>query len=355
MKKNRIRLTELELHKVINESVYKVLNEISCGGVSKQRNPYDNWDGGFGDNWSDEQWSEYEKKRAEKYKDMPDRDYFNESKGFANKEQSKMMDWKKKRTDVFYDKEGKPISKKYTPRDKDGIPKPIKVRESQLHQIVKESVEQIMNEAYSDAQYAHLAGQAHGALNSFGGRLKGIFNPKWKERKERQMRQFANQAVGDNYGYRNSSTKGGDYNGGSASYRMPNHNYTWSNGGQADYIDNSFNQKNRKSPFEMKRNQSYITVDDPSNPFSKRSYRTMANDGDVYSSDETRSIANQHADNKEWDKYDEMTNLKDSNSMLNRAFRQGQRARKGEIYRTHGGETYTNGTGTSSGAFKRLK
>ena len=128
MNKNRIRLTESQLHKAIKESVYKVLNEISCGGTSKQGNPYDNWDGGFGDNWSDEQWSEYEKKRAEKYKDMPNRDYFNESKGFANKEQSKMMDWKKKRTDVFYDKEGKPISKKYTPRDKDGIPKPTKVR-----------------------------------------------------------------------------------------------------------------------------------------------------------------------------------------------------------------------------------
>ena len=80
----------------------------------------------------------------------------------------------------------------------------------------------------------------------------------------------------------------------------------------------------------------------------------MANDGDVYSRDETRSIAYQHADNKEWDKYDEMTNLKDSNSMLNRAFRQGQRARKGETYRTPGG-TYTNGTGTSSGVFKSLK
>ena len=57
MNKNRIRLTESQLHKAIKESVYKVLNEISCGGTSKQGNHYDNWDGGFGDNWSDEQWS----------------------------------------------------------------------------------------------------------------------------------------------------------------------------------------------------------------------------------------------------------------------------------------------------------
>ena len=180
MNKNRIRLTESQLHKAIKESVYKVLNEISCGGTSKQGNPYDNWDGGFGDNWSDEQWSEYEKKRAEKYKDMPNRDYFNESKGFANKEQSKMMDWKKKRTDVFYDKEGKPISKKYTPRDKDGIPKPIKVRESQLRNIIKESINIVLQEAYNSVQYANLAGQANGALNSFGGKVKGFFNPQWK-------------------------------------------------------------------------------------------------------------------------------------------------------------------------------
>ena len=40
----------------------------------------------------------------------------------------------------------------------------VRVSEAQLHQIVKESVEKIVNEAYSDAQYAHLAGQANGAL-----------------------------------------------------------------------------------------------------------------------------------------------------------------------------------------------
>ena len=169
MNKNRIRLTESQLHKAIKESVYKVLNEISCGGTSKQGNPYDNWDGGFGDNWSDEQWSEYEKKRAEKYKDMPNRDYFNESKGFANKEQSKMMDWKKKRTDVFYDKEGKPISKKYTPRDKDGIPKPIKVRESQLHNIVKESINKVLQEGW------------------FGNVIDTVFNGGKKQEQERQQ------------------------------------------------------------------------------------------------------------------------------------------------------------------------
>ena len=230
----------------------------------------------------------------------------------------------------------------------------VRVSEAQLHQIIRETVETVINEAYSDAQYAHLAGQANGALKSFGGRLKGMFNPKWKNRKERQMRNFANQATNQNFDYEKSSTKGGDHNDGNAAYRMPDHNYTWSNGGQVDYIANSFNQKNSKSPFEMKRQQSYVTVDDPSKPNSGRSYRAMANDGDVYSRGETKGIANQHADKKEWDRYSEMEKLRDSNSMLNNAFQQGQQARKGKTYKTGGG-TYNNGTGTSSSSFKRLK
>jgi hypothetical protein len=62
-----------------------------------------------------------------------------------------------------------------------------------------------------------------------------------------------------------------------------------------------------------------------------------------------------HADRGEWDKFDAMWKLADSNSMLNRAFRQGQKARKGRTHKTFGGETYTDGTGTNSDAFKRLK
>ena len=232
----------------------------------------------------------------------------------------------------------------------------IRMSEAQLRQIVKESVEQVLSEAYSDAQYAHLAGQANGALNSFGGKLKGMFNPKWKSRKERQMRQFANQATHDNPGYERSSTKGGDNNDGGNTYEMPEHNYTWSNGGQADYIANNFNPQNQESPFEMKRTQRYVTVDDPSNIFSKRSSRAMANDGDVYSRGETRDMSKKYADNNEWDKVDAIDKLRDSNSRLNRAFNKGKEARNGGTYGGYNGTpTYKNGTGTQSGAFKRLK
>lgn len=221
------------------------------------------------------------------------------------------------------------------------------MREAQLHQIIRESVATVINEAYSDAQYAHLAGQANGALNSFGGRLKGMFNPKWKNRKERQMRNFANQATNQNLGYEKSSTRGGDHNDGYAAYRMPGDNYQFNKGGQADYISNRFNQKNSKSPFEMTRHHAYITADG--------SYRAMDNNNDVYSMGKTQNIAKQHADNNEWDKYDQMQNLRDSNAMLNTAFQRGQQARKGKTYKTAGGGTYTNGTGTSSSAFKSLK
>jgi hypothetical protein len=54
---------------------------------------------------------------------------------------------------------------------------------------------------------------------------------------------------------------------------------------------------------------------------------------------------------KMYNAYDELAN---QNYGLNRAFQLGQKARKNHKYNTIGG-TYTNGTGTSSEAFKRLK
>ena len=81
----------------------------------------------------------------------------------------------------------------------------------------------------------------------------------------------------------------------------------------------------------------------------------MPNNGNVYSHDEMRDMSSKYADNGEWDKVDGIDNLKSSNRIMNRAFDKGKRARKGETYRTGGGEIYTNGTGTNSSAFKSLK
>ena len=119
-------------------------------------------------------------------------------------------------------------------------------------------------------------------------------------------------------------------------------------------VKQTINQKNNESPFEMKRQQRYVTVDDPSNPISSRSYRYMANNGDVYSSGETSSISKQHLDKNELDKSNEIERLRYSNHDLNREFKRGQQARKGKPIKTLGG-TYTTGTGTSSDYFKSLK
>ena len=227
----------------------------------------------------------------------------------------------------------------------------VRVSEAQLHQIVKESVEQALSEAYSDAQYAHLAGQASGALNSFGGKLKGVFNPKWKARKERQMRKFANQATGDGYAYGNSSTKGGDNNYGRNTVNMPTNDYTYEYGGTRDYLENNFNAKNKENPFEMQRSQRYVQ------PKFNGSSKPLSHNGEVYSRKDVRDMRDyygQNNQNYDRDKFNKFDDVMHGNSQLNSAFQQGQNARKGYTYKTLNG-TYTNGTGTSSGAFKRLK
>ena len=126
----------------------------------------------------------------------------------------------------------------------------IRLTESDLHRIINESVNSILNEAFSDSQYAHLAGQANGALNSFGGKVKGFFNPKWKQRKKRQEKLFANQAVGDPF-RKYSSTSDGDNNYGSKIAKMPGYNYDYHNGGTYDALGNSYNGND----FDVSRSQ----------------------------------------------------------------------------------------------------
>ena len=225
-----------------------------------------------------------------------------------------------------------------------------RLTESDLHRIVRESVKRVLDEAYSDAQYAHLAGQANGALNSFGGRLKGMFNPQWKKRKERQMNKFADQATHD-YTYRYSSTKGGDNNFGNY-VELPGHNGSFSNGGTFDYISNDFNRTgNGNKPFELKRTNYYERVGQD----GKSEYQDLSHNGETYSRKEfsdLRDSAYPKMNKRQRNAWDDVS---DGNGTLNRAFEQGQEARKGRTIRTFGGDTYTNGTGTSSDAFKRLK
>lgn len=225
----------------------------------------------------------------------------------------------------------------------------IRLTENDLHRIVKESVNNVLNEAYSDMQYAHLAGQANGALNSFGGRLKGLFNPKWRKRKERQMELFGNQAAHGNFGYGNSSTKGGENNNGRKNALLPG------NGGNVtNAISNDFNPNNTKSPYEItKKHYQAMTKPDRVTPDiqylsghgTKFSRNDVGNMADTYSADLKRN----------WNKWDEFNDVRMANADLNDAFKSGQNARKGKPINFMNGNSYENGTGTGSEYFKSLK
>jgi hypothetical protein len=75
----------------------------------------------------------------------------------------------------------------------------VRLTENDIKSIVAEAVIEYLNEALTGDQYAHLAGQADGAMSTLGGKIKGILNPAWKKRKERQRREFGRAAV-DKYG-----------------------------------------------------------------------------------------------------------------------------------------------------------
>lgn len=225
----------------------------------------------------------------------------------------------------------------------------VKLNEEQLHQIVKETVQRVLNEAYSDAQYAHLAGQANGALNSPLGKVRGFFDKGWKNRKERQMDKFARRATGQR-GDDNQSTKGGGHNFGRTSIDLPGSNGGY-NQGKRDYIGNHYNTKNKENPFEIQRYNYEHGYDINGN----RYHRNLPHDKEVLSKQEVLDMAKERSKAEDYDKWQEYLDLSRGNSQLNNAYRQGQNARKGGTYKNYRGEKFTNDTGTGSDMFKRLK
>lgn len=212
----------------------------------------------------------------------------------------------------------------------------LRLTERELENLISESVKRVLNEAYSDAQYANLAGQANGALTSFGGRLKGLFNPKWKARKQRQMKDFANQATGNNNNP-HSSTNDGENNYGRNKMIMPAHNYNDEDNGIIDYVANDFNKNNKKSPFELKRNTYAV-----SNVRDGKEFIGLSPNGETFTPNdlEDRQKFN-FKRNPEMRK--QFLDTVKGNSQLNNAFKQGKKARK------------KNATGTRSQYFKSLK
>ena len=193
------------------------------------------------------------------------------------------------------------------------------ISEEKLRRIVNDSVQELLDEAYSDMQYAHLAGQADSALNSLGGRIKGLFFPNWKARKLRQRGLFANQAVGDTE-YHTSSTSGGDHN-----FRDTSVDLYGRGRGE---IKNKYNDTPQKGqdPFEIRqrgllgwgrgRNPSVHHADGP--------VRNVIDGGEgTFSRDDLKDLARHHPEHAE-----DIRKLEYANWALNRAYWDGQQRNK---------------------------
>lgn len=207
----------------------------------------------------------------------------------------------------------------------------IRLTEDALRRIVKESVERVLDEAYNNTQYANLAGQASGALDSFGGKVKGFFNPKWKQRKDRQLSKFAKAATtNDSEPY---MMKNDEYGDGAASYNKQNARY------DRDYFKNTYT-KDKNNPFQIRRNQ----YDDA----GLGNHTKGMSDGEYYEGSEMHDIDSQHGYN------DDKSKVRFVNSRLNNAFRTGRNAAMGKTKKgeTNSGGVRLDGTGTNNGMFK---
>lgn len=226
----------------------------------------------------------------------------------------------------------------------------IRLTESDLHRIVKESVARILSEdveeAYNNAQYANLAGQANGARTSLGGRIKGFFNPKWAARKKRQEQLFGSTAAGDNFSYQNSLVQNGGTGDVDTNLDLPGHNATYSNGGQYDYMTNRFNPQNGgEAPFQMRRNQFTSTGGYNGTRIPGRNDKQIYSPGEFKEDfiDNTENDINARAN---------AIDFKAGNSRLNRAYAQGRNAARGKKMVNSKGVNF-GGTGTRNGAFRQ--
>ena len=340
---NRIRLTESQLHKVIKESVNQILAEEDYGyeydyvtkdgkGIGKKHKvPLS----GRGVSTTEKRWDSEDGKH----------EYVSDYE--------------------YADKNGNPIK---------GTRKTRKfVKESQLRQIVKESVANVLNEirggndnpyrykygerttrdpfdpyadvkdpfdpnddkrgdfdltegldeAFNNLQYANFAGQANGALSTVGGKIKGFFNPQWKARKQRQEKKFADAAKGSapsqNY------MRNDDYNVQQYANATNNGKYDY------DFYANSYNPC---GGFEYKRHQGY------DNPYGR----------DTYGSQHGQKMNHKDFENQErerlgdnyWDS--DSFELSKGNQKLNQAYQNGRGAAMGKI-----GKSDTNFNGQNIG------
>ena len=211
----------------------------------------------------------------------------------------------------------------------------IRLTESDLRRVINESVKRIISEDLTQQQYAHLAGQADGALSSFGGKVKGFFNPKWKQRKERQRREFSNASteLGGKHIVPNSTR-----NVSNKFYDNPMNSDSYS-----DFYTHSFRRGGGENPYEIKRLQGRLHPTEPNEYGPKH--------GEIKSREELKGDVQNHygylrdehpeAYSDEMERVNDFTN---DNYMLNSVYNNGRmtgRGQKGE-------------TGTRSAYFKNL-
>lgn len=194
----------------------------------------------------------------------------------------------------------------------------IQITENELNDIIKE----VINEVYNNAQYANLAGQAQGALDSFGGRLKGFFNPKWKQRKQRQVQRFG------------GAGSGGDR------YEMKYNDWRNDN---IDTISNNFTNNNGDKPYQLTRNQTF-----------GKNFTPGGANGQVYNTKDNFEPGRIESE-KNSNLLRKQMKLQSDNSDLNRAYQYGRDAAMGKTkgHKTGSGVSL-DGTGTKNGWFQHL-
>lgn len=333
---NKVRLTEKQLHSVIKESVTKILNEIGNYKQPKRKFDPNRYNGGGRadiegglpmnfehDNDDPSEYRDYFGKHDKMYEDTDytwEYDYADKNgKGIGGKHKEP----KKNPLKIDY-KDGDTLPNGFIKKGDYAVHP--RLADTQLHQIVKESINSVLNEAYNTRQYANLAGQANGALNTFGGKIKGLFNPKWKARKQRQEKLFGRG--GDSYYNRVGSSAMAD--------NTENSSY------QHDYFFNRYNNERRgENPYEIERSQYNMP-----NAFDIQHGKQ---DGQTMSRQEFRNKYGINGQNIEG--YDDVGY---ENSSLNNAYQQGRNVAMGKYKdgeKTYGG-TPLNGTGTRNGAFQ---
>lgn len=165
-------------------------------------------------------------------------------------------------------------------------------------------------------------------------RLKVFFNPKWKDRKERQEKLFADAAAGSAYGYENSVQGGKNYH---------NFNKTYTPG----YVNGASINVNKDNDdgdkFNIKRYHGTNYVG---------GYDKHKQDGQTYTPQEYKKA--------DFSEYDVDTNDQDDlaydTNRLNIAYNRGRNASMGKYKKgakTFGGTPLT-GTGRKNGMYQEL-